>query len=321
VSIYPEIARSRWIVDQRGAKNKVQEDRPYAYFTETERSASGRRVEVDTVFLTNKECPWRCLMCDLWKNTLDQEVQPGMIPTQIRHALDHLPGSRVKSRHLKLYNSGSFFDPHAIPKSDRSEIATIANDYEHLVVECHPSLIDDEVLRFRESLRSTLEIAMGLETVHPEALAKLNKGMDLVKFRNRCQMLKANGVFVRVFLLLQPPFVPVSECYEWAMRGVSFARDCGADVMVLIPTRTGNGALDLLHAAGEFQTPPISLLERSVHGAIQPGNGRVFADTWDLERFASCPYCLGIRKARLEQINLSQEVPCPQYCDHCQSTF
>ena len=47
--------------------------RPYAFFVEEERSASGEVVPVATVFLTNRECPWRCLMCDLWKNTLSRD--------------------------------------------------------------------------------------------------------------------------------------------------------------------------------------------------------------------------------------------------------
>ena len=32
---------------------------------------TGGCVDVATLFLTNRECPFRCLMCDLWKNTLE----------------------------------------------------------------------------------------------------------------------------------------------------------------------------------------------------------------------------------------------------------
>jgi len=68
-------------------------------------------VPVATIFLTNRECPWRCVMCDLWKNTLIDSVPLGAIPSQIDYALARLPAARQ----IKLYNSGSFFDTQAIP--------------------------------------------------------------------------------------------------------------------------------------------------------------------------------------------------------------
>ena len=76
-------------------------------------------VDVATLFLTNRECPYRCLMCDLWKNTLTETVPIGAIPAQIDYALGQLP----PARQIKLYNSGSFFDPHAIPPQDHPAIA------------------------------------------------------------------------------------------------------------------------------------------------------------------------------------------------------
>ena len=86
---------------------------------EEERAASGELVPVATVFLTNRECPWRCLMCDLWRNTLTESVPAGAIPEQIEYALARLP----TARQIKLYNSGSFFDLHAIPIEDYPAIA------------------------------------------------------------------------------------------------------------------------------------------------------------------------------------------------------
>ncbi len=49
---------------------------------------------------------------DLWKNTLEQTVPPRAIPAQIEYALGRLP----PARDIKLYNSGSFYNPRAIPR-------------------------------------------------------------------------------------------------------------------------------------------------------------------------------------------------------------
>ena len=89
MTIYPSSpgARSRWILEQRPARNILEQTKPYAFLVETEAGADGEAVQVTTVFLTNRECPWRCLMCDLWRNTLDHSVPQGAITEQIRYAL------------------------------------------------------------------------------------------------------------------------------------------------------------------------------------------------------------------------------------------
>lgn len=102
----------RWITSQRGRKNPVDPYKPYAWMVEKERTASGNIEETAIIFLTNRECSYHCLMCDLWKNTTDVSVPAGAIPVQIEKALNELPDVK----HLKLYNSGSFFDRRAIPR-------------------------------------------------------------------------------------------------------------------------------------------------------------------------------------------------------------
>ena len=152
-----------WILSRRPAREKRDPYLPYEYFVEEECGAEGAVVPVATVFLTNRECPFRCLMCDLWRNTLTETVPVGAIAAQIDHALRHLP----PARQLKLYNSGSFFDPKAIPVEEYGAIAQRANGFERLIVENHPALVGDACLRFRDRLRGRLEVAMGLETAHP----------------------------------------------------------------------------------------------------------------------------------------------------------
>ena len=72
--------------------------RPWQFLAEEERSSGGEIALVNTVFLTNRECPWRCVMCDLWKNTLTETVPVGAIPSQIEYALARLPAApAVKS--------------------------------------------------------------------------------------------------------------------------------------------------------------------------------------------------------------------------------
>ena len=139
------------IVAARPPRNAVDPARPYAFLVEPERTADGAVEDFATIFLTNRECPFRCLMCDLWKNTLEQSVEPGQIPEQIRWALAQLP----PARHLKLYNAASFFDPRAIPESDYPEIVRLAAPFERVIVECHPKVIGRRCRDFHARLGGT----------------------------------------------------------------------------------------------------------------------------------------------------------------------
>ena len=67
----------RWALEKRGPRNLLDESKPYAYLVEPEHGPDGHAALVTTVFLTNRECPWRCLMCDLWRNTLEHSVATG----------------------------------------------------------------------------------------------------------------------------------------------------------------------------------------------------------------------------------------------------
>ena len=297
--------RDRWILDRRGPRAAVDSRRAQAAWVEPERSETGEVVPVATVFLVNRECTWRCLMCDLWRHTLEGSVAPGTLPEQLDHALAPLP----PARQLKLYNSGSFFDPRAVPPADHPALAARGRRFERVIVECHPALANDAAVRFRDQLAQPLEVAMGLETAHPQVLEKLNKRMTLDHFARAAAFLRRHGIAVRAFILVQPPFLTdPEEALHWAERSVAFAFDCGATVASLIPARPGNGALDALAQVGEFVPPSLATLETALERGLGLRRGRVFADLWDLETFARCPACLPARRDRLQRMNLSQAI-------------
>lgn len=302
-----------WILRQRPVRNSLDPFRPHAFFVEAERADSDEIVQVATIFLTSRECPWRCLMCDLWRYTLTESVPVGAIPAQIDHALKQLP----PARQIKLYNSGSFFDPGAIPPDDYPAIAERVRSYERVIVECHPALVGESALRFRDLLAGQFEVAMGLETTHPDVLPRLNKRMTLKQFGRAAEFLRRNGIALRVFILVKPPFLDEPSALEWTRRSIDFAFDHGATVASLIPTRFGNGALEALAAQGQFAPPKLATLEDALDYGVGLGRGRVFADLWDLEQFSTCPACLDARKARLRQMNLAQSIQPRIICAEC----
>ena len=301
------------IVAARPSRNSVDPQRPYAFLVEPEHAANGQVEDVATVFLTNRECPFRCLMCDLWKNTTTATVPVGAIPGQIDYALSRLPDAR----HIKLYNSGNFFDHKAIPPEDYETIAERVAPFQTVIVENHPRLCGKDVPHFRDLVSGELEVAMGLETVHPRVLAALNKRMTVDDFDLAVEFLLAADVPVRAFILLKPPGMAEAEGIDWALKSIDHALESGVRCCSVIPVRAGNGIMERMEQQNVFAPPMLSSLETVFDAALglAAGRGRVFMDLWDVEQFAECDKCVGSRKDRLQRMNLRQVVEPPVICD------
>jgi hypothetical protein len=316
-------AREEFVLGLRPARDAVDPSRPYGFFVEEEPRGDGGTLRAATILLTNRECPWHCLMCDLWKNTLEAPTPKGAIPQQIRFALERLPPADT----LKLYNAGSFFDRAAIPREDHEEIASLARGFERVVVECHPALVDDSSLRFRDLLGGPrLEVALGLETANEEILRRLNKGMTVADFRTAASFLLRNRISLRVFVLVGLPFLPRKEWAAATRRSVETSFRAGAGTVSLIPTRLGNGTLEELRRQGQFQPPTLRDLEMALEDFFEgeegraPATGLVLADLWDADALAAPPCCAAARVNRLRKMNLIQRnlplPPCPSGCRH-----
>ena len=315
--------RDRFVVGRRGPRPAHDPWRHQGLIVEDERAANGTIDRFATVFLTGRECPWRCAMCDLWKHTTAGDTPAGSIPAQISAARAHLRERAEPCAGIKLYNAGSFFDPRAVPEADYDDIAAALIGLSRVVVESHPALVGPRVDRLLSALDrndpgqpAALEIAMGLETAHPEALDALNKRFTLDDFAAAAQALKRRNVALRVFLLISPPFIAPGEQDAWLLHSLDAAFACEASVVSLVPTRSGNGTTEWLAEAGLFRSPGLDDIERSFALALThaAGRGRVFVDLWDLDRFAHCNCCRAERYARLEAMNLQQAVLPPRPC-------
>jgi radical SAM enzyme (TIGR01210 family) len=301
------------VLNRRGSKNPVDPWKPYHYLVEEEFSRHRRLESVLTVFLTNQECPFRCTMCDLWKNTLDESVPRGAIPAQIDYALQRLPSSRK----IKLYNSGNFFDPRAIPPEDYDSILQRLDDFDTLIVENHPRLCGRRCLEFQERCDGRLEVALGLETAEPEVLQRLNKGMDLNDFDCAVERLLAAEVTVRAFVLLQPPFLRPEKSVDSCLRTLEHAFSIGVDCCAVIPTRGGNGLMEKLQAEIGFHSPSLRQLEQVADQAFRWKRGRILIDLWDIEKFSTCEHCQPARVQRLRTLNETQTWVAAIECDRC----
>jgi radical SAM enzyme (TIGR01210 family) len=319
------VSLSTWVRALRSPKLPIEDPaRALSWFWERERDPESGEIATLTVLLAGAECPFTCVFCDLWRQTLDGPTPRGALPAQLRAVLGEagsLPGRCA----IKLYNASNFFDPRAVPPEDDAELAALLAPFARITVECHPRLLGERCASLARRLRGRLEVAIGLETIHPEALARLNKGMTVGDFDSAAARLREIDIALRVFVLVGAPFLPPERAVEWAVRSAQHALERGALRVSLIPVREGNGSLEELRRRGDFTPPTLEQLEEAFDRSlkIQVGKkkptekGIVTVDLWDLDRFASCPACLPARRERLARMNLSGRIEPRVVCPSC----
>jgi radical SAM enzyme (TIGR01210 family) len=307
----------RRIRSLRPPKRAVDPTKAHGSLVEMERRPGGRVERTLTVFLAGAECPFTCSFCDLWQWTLDGPTPPGALVTQLERVLSAL--EEPYPERLKLYTASNFFDRRAVPREDWDALVRLAAPFATVTVESHASTIGDATRAFARALGpgQSLEVAVGLETIHPGAMAQLNKRLELSRFDAAARMLADEGIDLRAFVLLGAPYVPVEESVTWTARTVEHAAMCGAAVVSIIPVRAGNGEMERLRSLGAFTPPTLAQLEAALDRCLGFDGVAVGADTWDVGLLPACEVCRAQRVERLARINLTGRSEPRTACDAC----
>jgi radical SAM enzyme (TIGR01210 family) len=303
----PRAGQSR----RHAPKLAVDPAQPNGWLREEERQSDGRRLPTLTVFLAGAECPFDCVFCDLWRQTLDNPTPRGAIPRQIATGLAAARPPTAGA--IKLYNASNFFDPIAVPPEDDQSIAALLRPFDRVIVESHPRFIQRRCLEFADRLRGSLEVAIGLETADPNVLARLNKQMTLDMVADAAAALRTAGVGVRFFLLVPPPFVTAANAVAATERAVRYAAGLGADHVSLIPFRTEQIRAGTL-SPQNLTRPTLGMVEDVLDACLDTAGVVVSVDLWNIERLAGCDHCGPARIDRLRAINLTgrraARIPC-----------
>ena len=308
-------ADDRRIRSLRPPKQVVDPWRAHGSLIEDERRPNGTVERALTVFLAGAECPFTCSFCDLWRWTIDGPTPRGALPAQLSEALRSLGAQSRSLDRLKFYNASNFFDRRAVPAEDVPAIAALAAPFRGVTVESHANTVGPLTLDLARRIPGRLEVAIGLETIHPIAAAHLNKRLDLSRFDRAAGFLSDNDIDLRVFVLLGAPYTPFEESVEWAVRTVEYAVERGASIVSIIPVRDGNGEMERLRSLGHFARPTLEQLEEALDRCRTFSGTAITADLWDIERLANCDVCAAPRTERLRRINMTGRpelhFPCP----------
>ncbi|MGA2161029.1 MAG: archaeosine biosynthesis radical SAM protein RaSEA [Methanoregula sp.] len=180
---------------------------------------NGETVECLTVIFESGGCSWaRCRMCsyrhERYQTHSCEELaghlhaQLGWVRSQFR--LDEFSM-------IKIFTSGSFFDPDEVPPAFRTEVAQAFRG-KIVIAESRPEYITAETI---ESFVSDLDncthatplyCAIGLETTNDPIREKcINKGFTYADFTKATAVAHAAGAGVKAYLLFKPIFLTEAE--------------------------------------------------------------------------------------------------------------
>lgn len=218
----------------------------------------GEPADSLTIILRTVGCSWgRCLMCGFFNMTSPGLVAPEALVAQYEKAMADCPEGAI----IKLYTSGSFYDPKEVPPEAQREILRrLAADPRpaKVIIETMPEFITPEAFPPRLDAPRNLEFAVGLETSN-DAIRKHSvvKGFTWEQFREACGVARDHGATVKAYTILKPPFLTERDAIEDA---VSTCRDA-----LSIPNLTtvsmnlcnvqSNTPVERLWKRGEFRPP------------------------------------------------------------------
>ncbi|MGC8645454.1 MAG: archaeosine biosynthesis radical SAM protein RaSEA [Thermoplasmata archaeon] len=250
--IDPELSR-----EVAAIRNSVRrsERRDYvATYNEVE-YLNGKTRRERVLILRTRGCSWSyhsgCSMCGYWDDT-NPNIGKDDLFAQSSAFLEAFPKGEV----LKIFTSGSFFDPVEVhPDFQKKMVEEALEGYEFLVVETRPEYVK-RASEWIGKYSGRLQVAIGLESTDPLVLRKsVNKNYDFDDFKEAAETLHSVGISVRAYLLLKPPFLTESEAITDVIKS---ARELApySDFISINPTDIQRGTLvERLYKEGNYRPP------------------------------------------------------------------
>lgn len=219
----------------------------------------GGEAEAGVVILPTKGCRWGrasgCTMCGYVYDAA-QEIGQEEILRELEAALEKLQGVS----YLKIFTSGSFLDEQEIERETAKRIFSMINqkDIKRVQIESRPEFVGAQRLKeLKQGFNPELEIGIGLESTNDEIRAScINKGFSLEDFKKAVATCKSQGVLVKAYLLVKPPFLTEAEAIQDAIKSGAEAARLGADRISYNPMNVQRGTLvEELWKRGEYSTP------------------------------------------------------------------
>jgi radical SAM enzyme (TIGR01210 family) len=222
-----------------------------------------RILDSFTVILKTGGCAWnRCLMCSYRHERytgLSAKDLSARLMEQLTYIRDHADLRQTEL--VKIYTSGSFFDPAEVAPEVRSAAAELFRG-KMIIAETRPEFVDAGVLEeFSSQIddgthEQPLSVAIGVETSNDATREKsIQKGFSWAQFLHAVGEAKRAGAGVKGYLLMKPPFLTEQEAVQDMHRSIADVRP-HAHLISLNPCSVQRQTeLERLWKQGEYRPP------------------------------------------------------------------
>lgn len=223
----------------------------------------GEILSTLTIILKTTGCSWnRCLMCGYRHErfpTGSATEMSALISRQIAWVKDSYQDTEYQL--VKIFTSGSFFDPREVPPDARERVAEAFRG-KLVVAETRPEFVyEDTVSAFLEiiddgSWNQPLYVAMGLETTDDHIREKcIDKGFSFDDFCTAAQHARKGGAGVKAYLLMKPLFLTEKEAIDDMIRSIREA-SVVSDIISMNPCTVQNRTeLEYYWKKGAYRPP------------------------------------------------------------------
>ncbi len=188
----------------------------------------GEVLDSVTVILRTAGCAWnRCRMCGYRRErypALPQGELAERLIRQVRWVEANVGDGEY--RLVKIFTSGSFFDPQEVPVAARTAVAEAFRG-RLVIAETRPEYVNADVLQDFMALiddgtwSTPLFVAMGLETTDDRIREKcIAKGFTFEDFARAASAAHDAGAGVKAYLLMKPPNLTEREARDDMLRSI-----------------------------------------------------------------------------------------------------
>jgi len=279
-----------------------------------------------TVIFKSAGCTWsKCRMCSYRHERYEKqscETLTGHLNAQLAWVKAEFNADDY--RMVKIFTSGSFFDPAEVPPEFLLDVAATFRG-KLVIAETRPEFVDTDVIcSFIENLddgswKNPLYCAVGLETSSDPIREKcINKGFTYADFTAATSKAKAAGAGIKAYLLFKPLFLTERESIDDMKQSIRDAASHAEMISMNPCTVQRRTELEFYWKRGAYRPPYLwsvltLLKEAPVHVTCDPlGGGQKRGP----HNCGNCDYDLvkGIRDYSLsadrELISALLETPC-----------
>ncbi|MCK9318820.1 MULTISPECIES: archaeosine biosynthesis radical SAM protein RaSEA [unclassified Methanoculleus] len=249
----------------------------------------GQILDTLTVIFQSGGCSWnRCRMCgyrhERYPDLPRDELADRLI-RQVRWVKENFRDEDYQV--LKVFTSGSFFDPDEVPLAARRAVAEAFRG-KMVIAETRPEYVDLGALEeFREGIdtgdwRRPLSVAVGLETTNDGIREKsIDKGFTYADFLRAAEVARAAGAGVKAYLLMKPPFLTEREARDDMVRSIKDVSTVADSISMNLCTVQSRTEVERLWKQHAYRPPYLwsvldVLIASPVHVLCDPvGGGQI----------------------------------------------